>query len=84
MQITLEIPEQFGFNKSPTQIGLTLKLYAALALFQSGKISAGAAAELAELDRYSFIHECKKHKIPTLNYSADDLEAELVGLRKVS
>ena len=84
MQITLDIPEQFGLNQTKSEVGKTLKRYAALALFQSGKLSAGAAAELAGLDRYSFMSECKKHNIPTVNYSAEDLQAELAELSKVS
>ena len=43
MQITLEVPEQFGLDKSLPEVGSLLKLYAALALFQSGRLSAGAA-----------------------------------------
>lgn len=84
MQITLDIPEQFGLNQTKPEVGNTLKRYAALALFQTGKLSAGAASELAGLDRYSFMVECKKHSIPTINYSAEDLEAELADLRKAS
>ncbi len=84
MQITLDIPEQFGLDKTLLEAGNTLKLYAALALFQAGKLSAGAATELAGIDRYAFLSECKKHKIPTINYSAEDLRSELASLREDS
>ena len=84
MQVTLDIPEQFAFNKTPIEISVTLKLYAALALFRSGKLSAGAATELAGIDRYAFIAECKKHNIPILNYSPESLDAELADLRQIS
>lgn len=80
MQITMDIPEQFALDKTRPEIVSMLKLYAALALFQTGKLSAGAATELAGIDRHSFMDECKKHNIPTINYSLDDLDAELVGL----
>ena len=79
MQITLEIPEQFGLDKSLPEVASTLKLYAALALFQSGKLSAGAATELAGVGRYTFMAKCKQHNIATINYSANDLEAELAN-----
>ena len=84
MQITIDVPEQFGLDQTKPEVGNTLKRYAALALFQAGKLSAGAASELAGLDRYSFMAECKKHNIPTINYSADDLHAELADFRKAS
>ncbi|EIJ34164.1 UPF0175 family protein [Thiothrix nivea] len=84
MQITMDIPEQFALDKTRPEIVSTLKLYAALALFQSGKLSAGAATELAGIDRYSFMAECKKHNIPTINYAPDDLDAELADFRLAS
>jgi len=84
MQVTLDIPEQFALNKTPLEIGVTLKLYAALALFRTGKLSAGAATELAGIDRYDLIAECKKHNIPILNYSPESLDAELADLSTVS
>lgn len=84
MQITMDIPEQFALDKTRPEIVSTLKLYAALALFQAGKLSAGAATELAGIDRYTFMLECKKHNIPTINYSPDDLDAELADFRIAS
>ena len=84
MQITIDIPEQFGLTQTKSEIATTLKRYAALALFQAGKLSAGAAAELADLDRYAFMAECKKQGIATINYSAEDLQAELAEFNKVS
>ena len=81
MQITMDIPEYFGLDKTKPEIANTLKLYAALALFQAGKLSAGAATELAGVDRYTFMAECKKHDIPTINYTPEDLEAELADFR---
>lgn len=84
MQITMDVPEYFALDKTKPEIISTLKLYAALALFQSGKLSAGAATELAGVDRYSFLAECKKHNIATISYSADDLDAELADLRLAS
>lgn len=84
LQITMDIPEQFALDKTRPEIVSTLKLYAALALFQAGKLSAGAATELAGIDRYSFMAECKKHNIPTINYTPDDLDAELTDFRMAS
>lgn len=80
MQITLDIPEQFSLEGSAPEIGSTLKRYAALALFQAGKLSAGAATELAGISRYEFMAACKKQGIPTINYAPEDLRSELEGL----
>jgi predicted HTH domain antitoxin len=81
MEITLTIPDQYKVNYDPVDLGKRLKLYAALLMFKSGEISAGAAAELAEIDRFTFAAECQKWGIPLVHYSADDLESELSALR---
>ncbi|MEZ5534807.1 MAG: UPF0175 family protein [Thiolinea sp.] len=59
MQITLDVPKQFLLEDNTLEIGSTLKRYAALALFQAGKLSAGAATELAGISRYEFMAACK-------------------------
>jgi hypothetical protein len=46
--------------------------------------SAGAAAELAETDRFTFAEECRKHGVPLVNYPAEDLQAELAALQTKS
>lgn len=77
MQITLE----YLIDHSPAELGQRIKLYAALLMFQSGELSAGAAAELAEVDRFTFASECGKHGIPLVSYPADELQAEIESLR---
>ena len=84
MQITLDVPEEYLVDRSPAQLARRIKLYAALMMFRSGELSAGAAAELAEVDRYAFIEECGKHGIPVVDYPADGLRSELDSLRRVS
>jgi len=81
MKITLEIPDQYLVDHDPTELAKRLKLYAALLMFQSNEISAGAAAELAGIDRFTFGAECEKHGIPVVNYPPEGLRAELAGLR---
>jgi len=81
MQITLELPDQYLVDREPKEAARHIKLYAALLMFQSEEISAGAAAELAEVDRFTFAAECHKHGIPLVDYPIEDLRAELAGLR---
>ncbi len=54
-----------------------LKLYTALLMFQSGQLSAGAACEFAEVDRYTFLAACQRHRINVINYEEDEIEADL-------
>jgi predicted HTH domain antitoxin len=84
MKITLSIPEQYLVDENPADLGQRIKLYAALRMFQSGEISAGAAAELAGVDRYAFAAACQKHGIPVVGYPAEELQAELKSLRRAS
>ena len=84
MQITLNIPEHYLVDANPVELGQRIKLYAALLMFQSGKLSAGAAAEFAGVDRFSFTAECCKHGIPLVDYAPEELHAELESLRRGS
>jgi len=80
VEVTLTVPDQYLVDLAPAEFAKHLKLYAALRMFQSGEISAGAAAELAEVDRFTFADECRRHGIPLVNYSVEDLRAELKAL----
>lgn len=81
MQITLEVPNQYFIDSGPVEWAQRIKLYAAMLMFQSEEISAGAAADFAGVDRYTFAVECHKHGIPLVSYPADELRAELAALR---
>jgi len=81
MKITLDVPEQFGSNYTPSELSEQIQLYAALGMFQAGKISAGSACEFSGIDRYRFYEECAKHNIPVIDYDPNELESELEALR---
>ena len=82
MQITLNVPEQYLVDRSPAELGHRIKLLAALLMFQSGEMSAGGAAEFADVDRFTFAAECQRHGIPVIDYPAEDLENEIEGLSR--
>jgi predicted HTH domain antitoxin len=83
MQIVLDVPERYLLNNDVTEMANRLKLYGALLMFQTGQLSAGAACEFAEVDRYTFLKACKKHGITVLDYDEHELQAELDLLRKM-
>ena len=82
MQITLDIPEQYSFGHSPTELGRRIKLYAALMMFRAGELSAGAAAEFAEVDRFVFLEECRKRGLPVVDYPAEELRIDIGSVRR--
>jgi predicted HTH domain antitoxin len=51
--VTVKIPASIPhmLNRTPEEIGRDLRLYAALMLFRLGKLSSGAAAEMAGVPR---------------------------------
>jgi predicted HTH domain antitoxin len=49
-------------------------------MFRAGKFSAGAACEFAGVDRYTFLEACRRHRIDTVDYDPDELEADFAGL----
>jgi predicted HTH domain antitoxin len=82
MQIMVEVPEQYLIDDTPATFAQRLKLYAALLMFQAGELSAGAACELAGVDRFTFLAECHRRAIPVINYSPEELREEVESLRE--
>jgi len=80
MQITINVPDQYLLNYTPYEIAKNLKLCTALLMFQTGQISAGAACEFAEVDRYTFMAACKLHNIAVIAYDEDDIQTDVDGL----
>jgi len=50
-------------------------------MFKSGKLSAGSAAEFAEMDRFGFAEACEHNGIPLIDYTAEELRAEMQSLQ---
>jgi predicted HTH domain antitoxin len=80
MQVVVNIPDQYFIDVSTSELADRLKLSAALLMFQSGQLSAGAACEFADIDRYAFWGACKRYNIDTVNYDPDELKEDLVAL----
>ena len=60
-----------------------VKLYAALMLFQLGKLSSGMAAQMAGMPRVEFLYLCGEYGISVFQYTPEELEAELAELSDV-
>jgi predicted HTH domain antitoxin len=77
--LTLQIPEQvqYALNRTPQEMGRDMKLYAALMLYQLGKLSSGMAAQMVGISRVEFLYLCGEYGISTFQYTPEELEAEL-------
>ena len=84
MQLTLDIPEKFFVHQSPAELVRLLKLNTAIDLYRRGRFSTGAAAEfVGGMDRYKFLHECRKRGVEPQTYEdTDELQAEIDRLGK--
>ncbi len=77
MQVVVEVPESAVLAMSPEVLGQRIKLYAALFMYRAGELSAGAACDFADIDRYTFLDECRRLGIETLHLGDDDLAGEV-------
>jgi len=80
MKVTIDIPDKFSYLGDPLKLKKEIKQKYALSLYRDEKISLSAAAEIAEMDLYEFIAECKKNNIPVIGYSSEELDKELGNL----
>ncbi|MGA1199385.1 MAG: UPF0175 family protein [Candidatus Latescibacterota bacterium] len=81
--ITLELPDQPLGNKdvSDLELGKTIRLLAAVKLYEMGDISSGRAAELADISRVEFIDALGRYNITPFQVTPEELKAEVEGLR---
>lgn len=76
--LAVEIPETVRqeLKCTPAEMARDMRLYTALMLFRQGKLSSGAAAELAGVPRVLFFDLCAEHEIPISQITPEELEAE--------
>ena len=79
--LTISIPGEIQqmLNRTPEEIGRDLRLYGALMLFRLGKLSSGAAAEMAGLPRVMFLDLCAEYGISVSQITAEELRREMVS-----
>ncbi len=66
-------------NRTTEELARDMRLYTALMLFRLGKLSSGAAAEMAGVPRVMFLDLCADYGIPVSQISSDDLRRELTS-----
>jgi predicted HTH domain antitoxin len=78
-RLQIEIPDHIrkSLNRTPQELAQDMRLYSALMMFQLGKLSAGAAAELAGVPKVAFLDLCDEHGISVSEISPDDLRKEV-------
>ena len=85
MTLTLEIPDDavFSLGTPGRDAASVLKLELALALYQRGALSIGAASQVAGLKRFEFEAALAEREIER-NYGADDLASDAAWAKSTS
>jgi len=79
--VTIYVPAslQRQLNRTAEELGRDIRLYAALMVFRLGKLSSGAAAELAGVPRVMFLDLCAEYGIPVSQITPAELRREVEG-----
>ena len=83
--ISISIPDDIliALNETEEELGHDMKVYTAIWLYQKGKLTIGKASELADMDRYSFESLLAENKIPISLLTEEDIENDVIKLRKL-
>jgi predicted HTH domain antitoxin len=77
-QIVLDIPKEvlLALKVSAEEAGPTLRMMAAVKLYELGKLSSGAAARLADIPRPLFLSRLADYGVATFDLTEEQLSRE--------
>ncbi len=78
-QLALELPDHIfsALRLPPAEFAREMRIAAAVQWYAERRISQEKACEIADLSRAQFIDELRQRKVPAIQLTADELDAEL-------
>jgi len=85
LKITVELPpEAVDLDvRSTGELATELRLLWIIDRVRASRISVGKGAELAGMDRWSFMRVMGEHGVPVIAYSAEDLRKDVATLESL-
>jgi predicted HTH domain antitoxin len=80
-QVLVELPEAtpIALGLSPARLGDALLLAAAVQWYESGRLSSGAAAEVAKMPKPMFLERLKEFGVASFRQSDEELREEFTN-----
>lgn len=77
-ELRLSVPEEtlIALKLAPAALADELRLAAAMKLYELGRLSSGAAAQLAGLPRTVFLSKLAEYGVPTFRLGEDELRQD--------
>ena len=85
LKISVELPAEAVDidGRSAEELAGELRLLWIIERVRSGCISLGRGAELADMDRWSFMRSMSERGVPVIGYSVDDLKRDVSTLKSL-
>ncbi|GIV18016.1 MAG: hypothetical protein KatS3mg022_3451 [Armatimonadota bacterium] len=84
--LTITVPDDLpgSLEMSDEQFQQEARLLLAVKLYELGRISAGVAAQLAGVERVSFLTLLSRYSVPAINLQGEEIKYEIKEARKLA